>query len=222
MEYFVGVNKQVEKCIVAVAGGTASGKTNIVNRMMSMFQEIRSTNKVQILCVSLDDFYRNLKPNESHKTYNFDEPDAINILEARELIEKFLEGDEILIPTYDFTTHSRTHHGARFELNPFADRVIIIVEGIHALHKDLLPIYDIKIWIQTEEDVRKSRRIMRDVNERGRTADFVSYQWETFAQPTFSKYESQYRRDADVEINNTQNPPTPEELQLLCNRMLGL
>lgn len=216
----MGCASHVDKYIVGVAGGTASGKTTVVSKIMDSFCNIQVNGKIQILCISLDDFYKNLNEYDDPYNYNFDSPNAIDIDEAYFVINKFINGEEILIPTYDFSTHSRSH-GIRYELNPFADRVIVIVEGIHSLDSRLCKLYNKKIWIESDSDVRLSRRISRDMYERGRTKEIILNQWNTFAQPTFLQYESGYKSIADTIINNDK-PICDNDINLLCNEFLGI
>lgn len=183
---------------VCVGGGTASGKTGFVSRLVSSFQKHRGS-YVQVMIFSLDSWYKPLEPGQDPKTYNFDAADAIDIEMARTALQNLQDEKSIKVPDYNFIVHTR-EPGRKFEINPSASAVIIIIEGIHALA--LADLCDYRLWIHAEPDVRLERRIIRDVRERGRTVESVQDQWTSTVQPTFERYEMQYRSLADQTIDN--------------------
>jgi uridine kinase len=203
MEFHIG-QKTPEIFVLGVGGGSASGKTSFVSRLMQKFAELQSTTRIQVISVSLDSHYKPLPDGVSALKYNFDEASALDIKEAAKMIKKFCKGEEVTFPHYDFSLNARTNHGPRFELNVFADKVIFIIEGIHVFAPELLQILNMKLWIHTAEDIRLQRRIVRDINERGRTERFVRTQWDTTTQQTFLHYEGAYRATADRELSNDE------------------
>jgi uridine kinase len=218
MEILIGDNNP-KTYVVGIGGGTASGKTKITSLLLQEFQKHEKLKPTQIISITLDSFYL---PVKEPKGFNFDEPEAIGLKEARSTVEKFINMQEVIIPHYDFSIHNRTNNGTRIELNPFADRVIIIIEGIHALHQNLHDLYDITLYIHADKETRLSRRINRDVVERGRTAESVKEQWNKTVQPTFEKYEDKYKKSANVILNNNGNSDLSEKISLYANILLGV
>jgi len=209
MEYCVGKRETV---VVGVGGGTASGKTSLVKKLVEEIMSSSRFNNVQILVISMDNYYRDLKGGETPLNYNFDEPEAICINELAETIISFRREEKIYIPDYDFKTHSRTS-GKHFIKN--CAKSIIIVEGIHALHDSLYNLYDFTIYVDCPSSTRYLRRLHRDITERGRTEELVKHQWDTFAQPTYSKYENTYISKSSIIINSSSPYNLTQILELL-------
>lgn len=166
--------------IIAVAGGTASGKTTLARDLV----RVGGAHRVQI--VPLDAYYRcnaHLSPDERARC-NYDHPDAfeINVLERH--LQSLMVGEAVDVPEYDFSTHSRakvTHRTSPSE--------IILVEGILALHfSGLRQIYSASVFVHTSDELRFSRRMSRDIRERGRTEDSVRTQWNDTVQPMHTEF----------------------------------
>lgn len=194
MEFRVG---RRETTVVGVGGGTASGKTSLVKKIVG--ELAKGKDDVQILVISMDNYYRDLKQGETPLNYNFDEPEAICISELAETIMSFCREEKVYVPNYDFKKHCRTS-GNHFIKN--CAKSIIIVEGIHALHENIYDLYDFTIYVDCPSETRYSRRLHRDITERGRTEQLVKHQWETFAQPTFSKYENLYISKSSIIVSS--------------------
>lgn len=183
--------------ILGMAGGTGSGKTYTVNRLL----EIYSVDN--ITTIGQDSYYKDLR-HIDHKDrirQNFDHPDSIDI----ELFENHLKqislGADINIPIYDFSNHVRL-----YETKTISQSKIIIVEGIFALHyPQLRKLYTIKIFIETPENVRFNRRLNRDIKERGRTIKSVKKQYETTVLPMHEEFIEPSKEHADIIINGNDD-----------------
>ncbi|GAX74417.1 hypothetical protein CEUSTIGMA_g1865.t1 [Chlamydomonas eustigma] len=180
--------------LIGVAGGTASGKTTVCDRIMQRLND----QCVVMLCQ--DSFYRSLTETElklaAAKNYNFDIPEAFDQDLMMNCIDKLRNGLSVDIPTYDFTTHSRA--AATQHVEP-AD--VVIVEGILVLHMEKIRnLLHMKIYVDTDDDVRLARRIQRDVTERGRDVGGVIEQYTKFVKPAFDQFIGPSRRYADIII----------------------
>mgnify|MGYP001120905680 CR=1 FL=1 len=178
--------------VIGIAGGTGSGKTTIANEILSRVDEKR------IALFPHDAYYRDLShlPISKRADVNFDHPDS---LETELLIEHIIDvkgGKPIEMPVYDFETHSRTNKTIRIEPQP-----IIIVEGILIFAEPALrDLFDVKIYVDTDPDIRFIRRMQRDINERGRTVTSVTERYLTTVRPMHMEFVEPSKRYADVII----------------------
>lgn len=182
--------RRLQSLVIGVAGGTASGKSSVC-------REIVSRLRVQwVAHLSLDYFYRSLLPTEDPKTYNFDHPEAFDWELVKETLRQLKEGKKVDVPTYDFKTHKRTNvtktlYGAD----------VILFEGILSFHeKDVRDLMDIKIFVDEDADIRLSRRIRRDIAERGRDVMGVIQQYERFVKPAHEDFVKPTMQWADLII----------------------
>lgn len=161
--------------IIAVAGGTASGKTTLARDLV----RVGGAGRVQI--VPLDAYYRcngHLPPDERARC-NYDHPDAFEIGLLEQHLQELLEGAAVSVPQYDFSTHSRSKITQLMQPSQ-----MILVEGILALHFPALRrLYASSVFVDTPDALRFSRRMSRDIRERGRTEDSVHTQWDDTVQP---------------------------------------
>ncbi|KAK3012811.1 hypothetical protein RJ639_010403 [Escallonia herrerae] len=175
-----------------VAGGTASGKTTVCNMIITQLRDQR------VVLINQDSFYRPLGDEQLEKVheYNFDHPDAFNTELLLSCMEMLKNGQAVSIPYYDFKSH-RMSEPARL-VNP-SD--VIILEGILVLHdprvRDLM---NMKIFVDTDSDVRLARRIQRDTLERGRNIQNVLDQYATFVKPSFEEFILPSKKHADIII----------------------
>ncbi|KAK2968124.1 hypothetical protein RJ640_028029 [Escallonia rubra] len=178
--------------IIGVAGGTASGKTTVCNMIITQLRDQR------VVLINQDSFYRPLGDEQLEKVleYNFDHPDAFNTELLLSCMEMLKNGQAVSIPYYDFKSH-RMSEPARL-VNP-SD--VIILEGILVLHdprvRDLM---NMKIFVDTDSDVRLARRIQRDTLERGRNIQNVLDQYATFVKPSFEEFILPSKKHADIII----------------------
>jgi len=161
--------------IVAVAGGTASGKTTLARDLY----RIGGSEQVQV--IPLDSYYRCHKhlPMEERAAINYDHPRVFESDLLRHHLDILRSGEAIEVPTYDFATHSRASETMRVEATD-----VVIVEGILALHyPQLREAYSYSVFVDAADKLRFDRRLKRDVRERGRTEESVYLQWEQTVHP---------------------------------------
>ena len=177
--------------VIGIAGGTGSGKTTLMNNLIQRFSG-------SVTVLSHDNYYR----RNDHLTYeercliNYDEPAALETdLMARHL-EQLRQGQSIQCPVYDFANHNRSND--TIEIVP---QRVIIVEGILIFeNQELRDLMDIKIFVDTDADVRLCRRIKRDVNKRGRSLESVLEQYQTTVKPMHEKYVEPSKKYADMVV----------------------
>jgi uridine kinase len=178
--------------VIGIAGGSGSGKTTVANAILQRVGPQR------IAYLPHDAYYRDLSqlPPVQRAQVNFDHPNSLetDLLVAHILALK--HGQGIDLPIYDFTTHSRTERSIRIE-----PRGVILVEGILIFAEPALrPLFDVKIFVDTDADIRFIRRLKRDIEERGRTTDMVIRQYLTTVRPMHLEFVEQSKRYADVII----------------------
>ena len=178
--------------IIGICGGTGSGKTTVANRILE------TVSADEVVFIQQDLYYRNLKdmPLDYRNAANFDHPDAIdNELLAKHL-KKLRAGEPVELPIYDFRTHTRLPATTCIE-----PKSIVIVEGILIFAEPrLLEQMDIKVFVDTPDDVRFIRRLQRDIAERGRTLDSVIEQYLATVRPMHMQFVEPSKRFADVII----------------------
>ena len=181
--------------LIAIAGGTASGKTTVVEEIINHFQ----SEEVEVICQ--DNYYKQLNEIslEERKKINYDHPNSfdLNLLYAD--LKKLIAGKVIYSPVYDFKDHNRKQDEVK-EIHPTK---VIILEGIMALYdKRIREISDILIYVESDPDVRFIRRLKRDIAERGRDLDSVILQYLSTVKPMYDEYIAPTKRFADIIIPN--------------------
>ena len=179
--------------LIAIAGGTGSGKSSLAESLFNYFEPTKS---VKIL--REDDYYK----DQSHLTYeercktNYDHPFAYDTDLLKQHLTQLLDGKAIEKPIYDFTVHNRSD---KTEIVEPCD--VIIYEGLFALHHESIrELEDIKIFIETDDDIRFIRRLKRDIVERERTMESVIDQYLTTVKPMHDQFIEPSKRYADVII----------------------
>ena len=177
--------------VIGIAGGTGSGKTTLMKNLIARFQG-------DVTVLSHDNYYKRHDEltYEQRCLLNYDEPDALETdLMARHL-DKLRNGEAIDCPVYDFTVHNRSDETVRI-----VPKSVIIVEGILIFENEpLRDLMDIRIFVDTDADVRLCRRIKRDVNKRGRTLESVLEQYQQTVKPMHEKYVEPSKRFAHIVI----------------------
>ncbi|XP_045836183.1 uridine-cytidine kinase-like 1 isoform X5 [Meles meles] len=183
-----------EAFAIGLGGGSASGKTTVA-RMI-----IEALDVPWVVLLSMDSFYKVLTTQQQEQAarnnFNFDHPDAFDFDLIVSTLKKLKQGKSVQVPVYDFTTHSRkkdwkTLYGAN----------VIIFEGIMAFaDKALLELLDMKIFVDTDSDIRLVRRLRRDISERGRDIEGVIKQYNKFVKPAFDQYIQPTMRVADIVV----------------------
>lgn len=178
--------------VIGIAGGTGSGKTTVANEIL---------NRVGPEIVSYiphDAYYKDfadLPPNQKIQI-NYDHPHSLDTALMTEQIKQLINGEAINLPIYDFTTHSRTDKTIRIQPNP-----VILVEGILIFTDPVLrDLCDVKIFVDTDADIRLIRHIRRDITERGRTIESVLTQYEKTVRPMHLEFVEPAKRYADIII----------------------
>jgi uridine kinase len=177
---------------IGVAGGTGSGKTTVSNALLER------VGARHIAYLAHDAYYRDLEdiPRADNEVINFDHPDSLDTALMVEHIKQLQRGEPVHIPVYDFTTHSRTDHTRQVDPQP-----IILVEGILIFAEPALrKLFDVRIFVDTDADIRFIRRLRRDVAERGRTVESVIHQYLTTVRPMHLEFVEPSKRYADVII----------------------
>ncbi len=178
--------------VIGVAGGTGSGKSTLVKRLQEAFKN----DDVATIC---HDFYYKAHPEltyEERTKLNYDHPDAFDTWLMVEHIKALKEGKTIECPTYSFVEHNRTEETLTIEPSK-----VVIVDGILIFeNEELRNIMDIKVYVDTDADVRLARRILRDVRERGRSMESVISQYTTTVKPMHEQFVEPSKRYADVII----------------------
>ena len=194
---FRRVLKQVgfvtKRLLVGIGGGTASGKTTVAKRIAQDLGE-------RAVIIDQDSYYRNLSDIslEERRTFNFDHPDAFDWNLLLEHVQALLSGDAIEKPVYSFKTSTRTTETTHVEPAP-----LIMVEGILVLdHQPLRRLMDVRLFVDTDDDIRLSRRLIRDVEERGRKLDHILDQYFRSVRPMHHGFVLPTKRFADVIIPN--------------------
>ena len=175
--------------VIGVAGGTGSGKTTLVKALMNRFGE-------NITVLSHDNYYKqhNELTYEERAKLNYDHPDAFDTDMMIEHLRLLKQGVAIDCPTYDFTVHNRAEGILHIE-----PEKVIVVEGILIFQDlELCREMDIKIFVDTDADVRLCRRIRRDVRKRGRTIESVIDQYLTTVKPMHEQFVEPSKRKADL------------------------
>jgi uridine kinase len=182
----------MKAAILGIAGGSASGKTTVVNKILGALAG------EPIALLDMDSYYRDLSrlTMEEREKYNFDHPDAIDNPLLLEHIERLRLGEAVEKPIYSFREHTRMPGTVRV-----APGRIIIVEGILALATaELRARMDVKIFVEADDDIRLIRRLTRDVKERGRSIDAVVQQYLGTVRPMHLTFVEPSKRYADVII----------------------
>ena len=178
--------------IIGVGGGSGSGKTTVVKHILS------GIGKGNIQLIQHDSYYRDLShlPLEERKKQNFDHPSSLETELMIRHVEALKNGYQVEVPVYDFAAHTRSDKSEKI-----TPKEIILLDGIlifteHQLREQM----DIKIFVDTDDDVRLLRRIKRDIMERGRDLEGVLNQYENFVRPMHLEFVEPSKRYADIII----------------------
>uniref|UniRef100_A0A669AX23 Uridine-cytidine kinase n=1 Tax=Oreochromis niloticus TaxID=8128 RepID=A0A669AX23_ORENI len=183
-----------EAFVIGLCGGSASGKTTVANKI------IEALDVPWVVLLSMDSFYKVLNKEEQElaakNEYNFDHPDAFDFELLVNILRKLKKGKSIKVPVYDFTTHSR-----RKEWKTVYGANVVIFEGILAFaNKELLKLLDMKVFVDTDSDIRLIRRLKRDISQRGRDISGIIKQYNKFVKPAFEQYIEPTVQVADIVV----------------------
>ncbi|MFI3237787.1 MAG: uridine kinase [Lachnospiraceae bacterium] len=180
-----------KRLVIGIAGGTASGKTTVVNEIRELFGD-------NITIIAHDNYYKahDELTYEERTQLNYDHPKSFDTDRMVEDIMKLRAGETVEIPVYDFKIHNRSD-----EVQKVVPRKIIIVEGVLVLqHKRLRKLMDVRVYVDAPADERLARRIKRDIVERERTLDSVIEQYRETVKPMHEKYVEPSKNHADIII----------------------
>lgn len=175
---------------VGVAGGSGSGKTTVVERIM------QGLAPHPVTLIHHDAYYRDYSELtlEERARINFDHPDALETELLVEHLDALREGKAVEVPVYDFTTHARTER-----TRPAAPTPVVVVDGILVLaERPIRERLDIRIFVDTDADIRFIRRLQRDIEHRGRTVESVVEQYRETVRPMHLEFVEPSKRYADV------------------------
>ena len=183
--------------IVGITGGSGSGKTLFLKRLLENFGEN------EICLISQDNYYlpRNEQPIDENGVLNFDTPDSIDFDAYASDIRSIRNGEKVTRKEYTFNNPS-----AKAKMLEFHPAPIIVVEGIFVLYySQVADLLDLKIFIEAKDHIRLKRRIIRDKNERGYDLDDVLYRYEKHVTPTYEKYIEPFKQGSDLIIPNNSS-----------------
>lgn len=178
--------------VIGIAGGTGSGKTTVARTIL------RRVGADHIAFLPHDAYYRDLSglPLEERKKLNFDHPDSLETELMIQHLHALKSWQPAPLPVYDFATHTRVARTVLVE-----PQAIILVEGILIFYEiELRKLFDVKIFVDTDADIRFIRRLQRDISERGRTAESVMKQYLETVRPMHMEFVEPSKRYADVII----------------------
>lgn len=178
--------------LILIGGGTCSGKTTIAKAIG------RRLDNLKTVIISHDNYYHDLSnySPEECQSYNFDHPSAIDASLLVKDVKSMLEGEAVNVPDYDFITHKRSEGRLCVA---FAD--VIILEGIFALYyQDLLELSDLKIFVDTDADIRLTRRLIRDTKDRGYDVEGVLDKYLETVKPSHDAFIDPSKKNADIII----------------------
>ena len=178
--------------IIGICGGTGSGKTTIARSI------VEAVGAERVVLVEQDSYYRNLAdmPLDERHQANFDHPDSIDSDMLVNHLLRLKQGLTVEMPLYDFKTHTRSNRIATIEPKP-----VVIVEGILIFAETrILDLLDVRVFVDTPDDVRFIRRLQRDISERGRTVESVIGQYYRTVRPMHHEFVEPSKRSADIII----------------------
>lgn len=181
----------MKSVVIGIAGGSASGKTTVADKIVK-------DAKSSVLLIRLDDYYKDQSDFEFEERVktNYDHPFAFEFELLFDHIRKLENGESIEKPIYDFKNHTRSK---KTEIIHSAQ--IIIIEGLFVLENELIRnLLDIKLYVHTAADIRFIRRLVRDINERGRTNEDIIAQYLKTVRPMHRQFVEPSKRYADVII----------------------
>ncbi|MEO8585019.1 MAG: uridine kinase [Acidobacteriota bacterium] len=183
---------QVTPFLIGLAGGTGSGKTTVANAIVKRVGEER------IAILSHDSYYRDFVdlPKDVLDRQNFDHPDSLESELLVRHLKALKQGMVVEAPIYDFKVHRRAEESRRVE-----PRKVILVDGILIFAEpELRKLFDVRIYVDTDADVRLIRRLKRDIAERGRSVESVVTQYESTVRPMHMEFVEPSKRYADLII----------------------
>ena len=195
--------ENVSPKIIAIAGGSCSGKTSLARHLAQTLGPERAT------LIYQDSYYRG-----DGNISNYDEPAAIEFELLADHLAQLKQGAPIDMPTYDFTSHSRLA-----ETQTIQPKAVIIVDGILIMHaKELQSSFDLAVFVECDQHIRRQRRLLRDCEERGRQPEDVINQFDQQVAPLHNLYVEPSKQHADIVYRNNGEHGVDE---IICQRLLN-
>jgi uridine kinase len=203
--------------VIGMAGGSCSGKTVLAGGVAAGLEGEEAT------IIQIDSYYFDLAhlPEDERAGQNFDLPGAVDFELLAEHLRLLLSGEGVLVPAYDFSTHTRAPDGSG---TPYrlggsdGGSPIVIVEGLHALYReDIRALMDLRVFVECNLDTCLARRIERDTRERGRTPQGVLEQWERTVVPMYRKFVEPVKECADLVVDGAA--PIDESARKVIDRI---
>ena len=192
--------------IIGICGGTGSGKTTIARAIVD------AVGAERVVLVEQDSYYRNLAdmPLDERHQANFDHPDSIDSDMLVNHLIRLKQGLTVEMPLYDFVTHTRSDRIVIIEPRP-----VVIVEGILIFAETrILDLLDVRVFVDTPDDIRLMRRLRRDIHERGRTVERTLEQYQRTIRPMHFEFVEPSKRHADIII--PEGGQTGVSVEFLC------
>lgn len=188
--------------LIIVAGGSGSGKTTVVTKIVDALSASEDFNIKDITTIKHDDYYKfSEEPITERAKVNYDHPDSLDNDLLFEQLSQLLDNKEINKPMYDFVNHNRKE-----ETEKVSPTQVIILEGILTLvDSKVRDLASIKLYVESDDDTRFIRRLVRDMHERGRSLESVITQYVSTVKPMYYKYVKPSKRYADIIIPNNKN-----------------
>jgi uridine kinase len=192
--------------IIGICGGTGSGKTTIARKI------VETVGAEAVILLEQDSYYRNLidMPLDERHLANFDHPDSIDSDMLVNHIKRLKDGLTVEMPVYDFKTHTRSD-----EITVLHPKPVVMVEGILIFAESRIrELLDIRVFVDTPDDIRFIRRLQRDIRERGRTYESVISQYYASVRPMHMEFVEPSKRYADIIV--PEGAQTDVSIDLLC------
>lgn len=189
--------KNQKPYLVGVTGGSASGKTSFLRELGTLF-----TNR-EVCILSQDNYYKptDMQPIDEQGNINYDLPECIDLDAFKEDMLKLHAGENVKRREYRFQ-----HEEQMGEWQEFPTAPIIIIEGLFIFYReDISKHFNLRIFVEAEEQRQLQRRLKRDTQERNIPEDYVHYQWNNHVMPAYRKYLEPYKTTADIIINNNEH-----------------
>jgi uridine kinase len=188
----------VKPLVVGIAGGSASGKTTFIQRVSEKFNEAG-----QICVISQDHYYRPLSQQtvDENGKINFDRPEGIDFDRLITDLRKIIKGQTVKIAEYTFNNPDKFPATITFQ-----PARIILIEGLFVYHNDALnQIFDLRLYLDADQEIAFQRRLKRDMEERGMTQEEVIYQWENHVVPAYEQFLAPHRDRMDLILMNNEH-----------------
>ncbi len=182
--------------IIGVAGASGSGKTKLANGLANQIRSELGGNLVSMIGEDAYYFDQSSIPFEQRELVNYDHPDALETELLSRHLQQLIDGVGVQVPQYDFSQHTR-----KSETTPIAPSRLIIVEGILLFHDaKIRELLDLKVYVDVAQEICLTRRLMRDIEERGRELSSVLNQYQNFVRPMFKEFVEPSRDMADLVV----------------------